>query len=279
MKVYLNFISLVVLFGNLLSCAAKKDIVLTTSHSEPPNLPPKAVFGEYDFTSGDYTLYGTFWINEGVRNEMADSLGMFYINDPKILSQLQANWHFSESNDLYECGYDYTFYLTKGNSVVEEFDLNIHCSSLVSDKANYTFSKDSLSFLFGKTKKLNCYSEHFTERDEASTKLNALRKDTSYFIPYDTQRLWEKHPGYFCFSLNSPHPRDKDSTRQFVLNQLQQKFSPDQFSLQRRGYDSNGRFDYRIYCDSSLMKEFDQFEITDEFKMISLYPITAYKKL
>lgn len=259
-------------------CGAKKIDVSPEFQSETTNQETVALLENFDFSEGEYSLYATFWSEGMIRHEKANKLGMFYTNDSNLLDKLKSSWVFN-SGHAYECGYDYTIYLTKKDSVIEEFNINIGCASLVCGLGNFQFPENGLDIIQNNTDTLELYSENFSDQNRAVTKLNELRKDSSFFIPYDKERSWEKFPGYFMFTTQSPYKMDKDSTNLYVINKLAPKFKPYQYELEIRGYGSSGDFDYRIYCDSTLMNDFDQFERTKNYQTFETYSIKAYKKL
>ena len=275
LRTHLQLILLVLLFSG---CNTKKKALSNYSVIDGKNIPPKAIFEEFDFSSEDYTLYASFWDLNGVRHEKANSLGMFYINDPKVLSKLKAKWIVSSGN-TYDCGYDYTLYLTKEDSVVKRMDLSIRCSSLITNKGAYIFPEKYMDQIKGRKQELKPYYNLFSNRQNALSRLTELRSNDKYFIPNDRPRHWEHFPGFFSINFISPYPGEKEATNQYVHEKLREAFDPETYGIEIYGYGSNGSFDYRIYCEKSFMNSFDQFTITKEYEKVRKYPVMAFEKM
>lgn len=109
------------------------------------------VFKDYDFTSGDYSLYFIDLDVEIKRFESEDViLGEkyvsedFYISDSSLLFDLKEKWTFEEVNYQYECGYDYFGYLTYKDSIISEIHINTECGELITSWGIYSVNENFL---------------------------------------------------------------------------------------------------------------------------------------
>ena len=86
-------------------------------------------FIDYDFSSGEYRLCGISDI--GQKSDYTKKYGDFYIDEKDELNRIRDTWSFDSSAHL-RCGWDYTYYLFKNDSLISTFNVNTECNYLIS---------------------------------------------------------------------------------------------------------------------------------------------------
>ena len=239
------------------------------------NLTP--VFDNIDFSTGQYSLYGVFWSDNEYRHKTANTIGQFYIDNVEVLKDIQNTWQFETFEYRYRCGYDYTLYLAKGDSIIEKFSLNIECSSLVDQHANYKIPQNYVDALIGKTKTLAEFKTSYTSRDEAIEAVSMAKQADMYFAPFSNY-IWLHHPGFFEFRIKNPGYNKTEAILHQIEDKFKTSFTPNQYSL--KNVSLFGEYlQYRVYCDSSLYQNFNGFEIASPYQKLNQFDIMAYRKL
>jgi hypothetical protein len=249
-------------------------------NTNPAKVDTVQVFENYDFNSGEYELFGEYW-SDFQRNSLADSIGAFSIKDTVILNQIKNSWKF-ETSAPYECGYDYTLYLTKNDSIIKTFDLNIKCNSMVilGTLKSYTIDRSYIEALYGKTDSIEVRRVVFYGQDLAVNYLKKMREDSSVFVLDNGGYIWENYIGYFEVTYTNPKINDKLVALAEVQNGITKKYKTAAFELENIGSNkSTGTYKIRIYCDEKLADGFDLYPVRKEYSYIINYSMKEFKRL
>lgn len=160
-------------------------------------------FGQYeplkgiDPDSSGYYILGTF--SESDENSLQDSLREWYIDEISTIKELKQLWKFDEEAPFYACGYHYHIMLCKNGVALEDFYVNLNCSSIVSNGKSYVFDSSKLRFIYGKTKRF--YKEpKETGITEGRNYLDSIRNQPR--LIYAPDPIWKKYEGEFEFTYN-----------------------------------------------------------------------------
>lgn len=237
------------------------------------------IFDNFDFESGDYKLYATFWRNEWGES-FADTLGIFYVEERALLNEIKNDWYFPETWDAHECGYHYVFYLTYKDSIMKELHLNIECNSLVEDSTSYVFNVEKLRKLHGRVSNLEKIEIRSDNRQDAISKLDSLARFTDVFIPKKDKYLWYAYKGYFYFTYRmATNARPEiDSVTQMLEHELKFHFPNDKYTLESRAY-GIGNYTYRLYCEEGLYKRFNLYAEKMNYRRFEYFTIVAYREM
>lgn len=273
-KIYIIFVGLLMLVMS--SCFR-----FSSEHKEtlyPQILDSAQVFEDYDFNSGEFELFGVYW-SDFNRSSLADSIGQFSIRDTALLNRIQASWDFKLS-DPYECGYDYNLYLTKGDSIVETFNLNIGCKSLTSKRRSYRIEREYIEDLYGKTDSIEYVRVVFYGQDQAVEYLEGMRADSNVFVLDDGGYVWEKYIGYFEVTYINEDIRDSKIALQEIQKEISKKYKTNDFEVDNVGSDYNtGAYKIRIYAHKDFADNFDLYPIRKEYTYIINYSMTGFLRL
>ncbi|MFT5822213.1 MAG: hypothetical protein ACI8ZM_003469 [Crocinitomix sp.] len=236
------------------------------------------VFSDYDFNSGDYELFGVYW-SDFQRNSLADSIGTFSIKDTVILNDLKNNWQL-KSYPHSECGYDYKFYLAKGDSIVSTSLVNVFCESIVMDGISYKLERDKIANLYGKTDSIAHVRVVFYGQDLALEYLEGMRADSNVFVVDDGGYVWEKYVGYFEVTYTNTDVRDREKALLEVKKAISKKYKTTDFELENVGSNSEtGTYKIRIYSHWEFADEFNLYPIRKEYTYIINYSMMGFQRM
>jgi hypothetical protein len=258
---------------------SQTDAAIDTMFYEFDAQDTSGVFDDYNFNTGEYKLFATHW-SEEIGHPLSDSLGLFYISDTALLNELKRTWHFRESNSIYYCGYDYIFYLTHDDSVVEKLSLNISCNSLVGTNSNHYFEADKLRVLYGRVPALRAVEVRTKDRSIALNKLDSISKLSDHLVPEKSSYLWSSYPGHFYFSYakNREELLGSETVETNIQKELQTLYPESSFSIAFKGGGPN-YYLYRLYCTRALYDKFNLYSNKKEYEEIDSFRIVGYQKL
>ena len=171
-------------------------------------------------------------------------------------------------------------YLTKGDSIVETFNLNIGCKSLTSKKRSYHIEREYIEKLYGKTDSIKYIRVVFYGQEQALEYLDRLRVDSNVFVLNDGGYVWEKYIGYFEVTYLNEDIRDSKKALQEIEKEISKKYKTDDFEVENVGSDYNtGTYKIRIYTHKDFADQFDLYPIRKEYTYIINYSVTGFMRL
>ena len=258
--------------------ACFRTIPATDSNLQDPKIEEKLIFNDYDFNSGDYELFGVYW-SDFERNSLADSIGNFSIKDTVLLNQLKTNWKLSPYPEK-KCGYDYKLYLTNGDSVVSTSFLNIHCESLLMDGVGYSFEREKLVKLYGKTDSIETIRVVFYSQEMAVDYLKSMRDDPAIFVLDNGGYIWEKYIGFFETTYTNEKVTSSIQALAEAKKEISEKYRTSDFQLESVGSNvSAGTYKIRVYCEAEFLEDFKLYPIYKGYSYIINYSMTGFKRL
>jgi hypothetical protein len=239
---------------------------------EKTEMDTVGVFDEYDFNIGGYKFYATFWADEDWGSDLADSVGMFYINDISKLNELKSSWKLPVDNAFYSCGYDYNFYLTYNDSVVSTMSLNIKCHSLVDKNRSYYFRRDNFNVFSSGIKKLEEIKHEKITKSEVFEIIDKCKTDENFFTPISKDDPSLNFMGYFTFNHQRTSNDEYDVITENYRNIIK-KTSRDPFSIDTIFSDSR-LYHYIVNCSK---KVYDNFDVSNKERYVKYNPLKTIR--
>ncbi len=250
-------------------------LIFTTSIS----FGQKQLLKKYDFDKGGYYLLGIHSASD--RNGLADSLGEFYTDDPKILSAIKEEWIFKKPGMNYACGYHYIILICKDGLELERFSINLNCHEIVSDMGSFYFDPQKLRMFKDDFKWVLTQRKTFTLVSDARNYRDSVLRDTNLIMtPTPT---WTKFEGSFYFTYdilkrNYDFEDEDDKLLAKLTEEIKLKYPEEQFELENAG-GSSSELTVLVNCNKSLSDKFSLYRriIYDKWKPFDLYFCTYWK--
>lgn len=213
------------------------------------------VLSDINFLANDYKLVFNYERRAyDTINLISNSFKDFVISDKEQLIELQNNWIATEETDeLMECGYDYSIYLINKDSIIGKMYVNISCGFVFASGIGKTCIFEGNPF-----KKLNvdkpifkkCFSTNSIE--EAKKMHNKINSTHGVYYPEKNLNNWIDFEGKAYISILTKNDSLKDS--QNITYDFDKKFGK---SNQYIDFSSFSKDNYSgwIYCNKSLYDE------------------------
>jgi hypothetical protein len=242
-------------------------------------------FKEFDFNSGGYTLYGL--TRESDPNDLARSLGHFYVDDVQTLNGIKARWVFDKEAPKYMCGYHYFLYLVKDGSTVATLYLNLNCKTISTGNGpSLHFEEEHLSAFKEKCLPLYEGSRGFPSIPTARGFWKKDREELGLFVPEDERPDWVEYEGSFDFECILPVPKVENYWEDGILLEpvrarIDRKFPGEKYELRTWATRNKGGSiicDVEIKSSHRLFSGFDLYRITEAWKPIQKPSLHYYSK-
>jgi hypothetical protein len=102
-------------------------LIFISCSKNPSDYKP---FSDFDFTTGEYRLYG--FIHEGGGSDFYDLHKDFYIESISVLDSIKATWIFDSTDKRMPCGWEYELCLVHQDSLIKVIKVNSECKYLIS---------------------------------------------------------------------------------------------------------------------------------------------------
>lgn len=202
----------------------------------------KQVLENYDFSKNEYKLFVNHYYNEG---ESEISIFSVLYNSSR-LDSLKRNWIGEETMEELRCGYDFTLYLIKSDSIVNVFNVNTECGQVCMNEKTINYIGNPLLHLKTDAK---VYEKRlkYNSLDSARKALNRLSNTKGYYIPEKDDYEWSLYDGYFglkkSFTLETRDSAVEEANR-MVFNQKLNDIT----RVELKGV-SPDYFFFKIYCN------------------------------
>jgi len=240
------------------------------------------LLGNHDFQTGGYSLVGLFW--NGPRHPVQDELGQFYVDDPAVLAEMQAEWRTGEPAPFYACGYHYTVLLVRGGEAMESLAINLEteCGTVVVDGKSYRFDVAYLTRHADRYRKPIVDRRIFPSLAEARGYLDGIDGDQR--LLFKPEPHWRKYDGEFRFTVPCPDHDFNSAKRRACFDRVRAEFETifpgEVFDLSEAGSSSGVSGDFvtiEMKCSKPLHDRFDLYE--DDWKWRDYEPaLTLYWK-
>lgn len=212
------------------------------------------VLGDINFSTNDYKLVFTYERAYDTINLISNSFKDFIISNKEQLIELQNNWIATEETDeLMECGYDYSIYLINKDSIIGKMYVNISCGFVFASGIGKTCIFEGNPF-----KKLNvdkpifkkCFSTNSIE--EARKMQNKINSTQGVYYPEKNLNNWIDFEGKAYISILTKN----DSLKSFqnITYDFDKKFGKSNQYIDFSSFSKNNYSGW-IYCNKSLYDE------------------------
>jgi hypothetical protein len=219
-----------------------------------------ALFKDYDFNSGEYSILGVY--SENGPNKLRDSLGEFYTRDISVLNLLKKEWVFNKPTGFYSCGYHYIVYLCKNGEALASYAINIDCDAIVTNKGSFYFNSEKLRILFGTVKKPYSKIYEFKNPDKLRSFRAEIIKDTTLIMaPYPYVMEYEG-TFRFTYKCNAGTKDCLDEDHKIFKSieaEIKKKYPTEKFELSEVG-GSWTTLEIMVTCNKSLSDAFNLYE-------------------
>lgn len=212
------------------------------------------VLSDINFLANDYKLVFNYERRAcDTINLISNSFKDFVISDKEQLIELQNNWIATEETDeLMECGYDYSIYLINKDSIIGKMYVNISCGFVFASGIGKTCFFEGNPF-----KKLNvdkpifkkCISTNSIE--EARKMHNKINSTHGVYYP-EKNLNWIDFEGKAYISILTKNDSLKSS--QNITYDFNKKFGKSNQYIHFSSFSKNNYSGW-IYCNKSLYDE------------------------
>lgn len=219
------------------------------------------LLGNHDFSAGGYSLIARFWNRP--RHPLQKKLGEFYVDDPAVLAEMQAEWRAGEPAPFYACGYHYTILLVRAGEILDSLAINLEteCGTVVTSAGSFRFDTALLTRHADRYRKPLVEQREFPSLAEARTYLVEIEGDPRLLLKPEPH--WQNYDGDFRFMLPCPgHDFDSGKVSACIDKlkaEIETKFPDELFDLMEAG----GQTDLvmiEMKCSKALHDRFDLYE-------------------
>lgn len=212
------------------------------------------VLGNIDFSKNEYKLVFTYERAYDTINLISHKFENFVISDKKQLVELQNNWIVTEETDeIMECGYDYSIYLINKDSILGKMYVNISCGFVLASGFGKSCIFDGNPFKSLKVVKpiyRKCFSTNsIVEARKIHHKI--IAKTGVYYLEKEFND-WINYEGKAYISLTPKN--DTLINHQHIINDFDKKYGKSNQYIDFSSF-SNENYSGWIYCNKSLYDE------------------------
>lgn len=212
------------------------------------------VLSDIDFSKNEYKLVFTFERAYDTINLISHTIKDFVISDKKQLIELQNNWILTEETDeLMECGYDYSIYMINKDSIIGTMYVNISCGFVFASGIGKTCIFEGNPFKNLKVEK-PIYRECFSTKsiEEARKIHHKIIAKQGVYYPEKKFNDWIDFEGEAYISITLKN--DTLKSHQDIINDFNQKFGKLNQYIDFRGF-SKKNYIGSIYCNKTIFDE------------------------
>ncbi|MQP53515.1 MULTISPECIES: hypothetical protein [unclassified Flavobacterium] len=212
------------------------------------------VLSDIDFSKNEYKLVFTHERAYDTINQISHTFKDFVISDKKELIELQNNWIVTEETDeLMECGYDYSIYVINKDSIIGTMYINISCGFVFASGIGKTCVFEGNPFKKLKVDKpiyRKCFSSNSIE--EARKIHHKIIAKQGVYYPDKRFNDWIDYEGEAYISITLKN--DTLKSHQDIINDFDEKFGKLNQYIDFRGF-SKDNFSGWIYCNKTIFDD------------------------
>jgi hypothetical protein len=211
------------------------------------------VLSDIDFSKNEYKLVFTYERAYTI-NLISHTYKDFVISDKKQLIELQNNWIVNkETDEIMECGYDYSIYVINKDSILGKMYVNISCGFVFASGIGKSCIFEGNPFKNLKVDKpiyRNCFSTNSII--EARKIHNKIITTKGVYYPEKNFNNWLNFEGKSYISVNSKN--DSLKSHRDIINDFNKKFGKLNQYIEFSGF-SKKNYSGWIYCNKTLCDE------------------------
>ncbi|EAZ94909.1 hypothetical protein FBBAL38_11209 [Flavobacteria bacterium BAL38] len=212
------------------------------------------VLSDIDFLKNEYKLVFTHERAYDTINQISHTFKDFVISDKKELIELQNNWIATEETDeLMECGYDYSIYLINKDSIIGKMYVNISCGFVFASGIGKTCVFEGNPFKKLKVDKpiyRKCFSSNSIE--EARKIHHKIIAKQGVYYPLKKLNNWIHFEGKAYINIKTKN--DSLKSCQDITNDFDEKFGKLKQYIDFRGF-SKDNYSGWIYCNKTIFDD------------------------
>lgn len=212
------------------------------------------VLSDIDFSKNEYKLVFTYERAYDTINLISHTFKDFVISDKKQLIELQNNWIVNkETDEIMECGYDYSIYVINKDSILGKMYVNISCGFVFASGIGKSCIFEGNPFKNLKVDKpiyRNCFSINSVE--EGRKLHHKIISTQGVYYPEKRLNNWIDFEGksYIIITPKS----DSLKSHLEIINDFDKKFGKLNQEIKFSGF-SKKNYSGWIYCNKSLYEE------------------------
>jgi hypothetical protein len=212
------------------------------------------VLSDIDFSKNEYKLVFTHERAYDTINQISHTFKDFVISDKKELIELQNNWIVTEETDeLMECGYDYSIYVINKDSIIGTMYVNISCGFVFASGIGKTCIFEGNPFKKLKVDKTiyrKCFSINSIE--EARKLHHKINSTQGVYYPLKKLNNWIHFEGKAYINIKTKN--DSLKSCQDITNDFDEKFGKLKQYIDFRGF-SKDNYSGWIYCNKTIFDD------------------------
>lgn len=215
----------------------------------------KKVFGDLDFTQGEWALIGVP-LHNYQSMPIQKELGTFISKDVSFMQRVQQRWDLVRTFED-KCDYHYALKFYKDGKLIETVKLNLHCGYLTHNNFSYTFDPTEFDLFKKHSNSIGWSRISFADLDLLKTAIQKLDATQDIYWYQDVEQYL--YSGYFMVSVNGlPWSTNMDSLNATLQTQISQQTGGQPFYLKKYYHVFRSDYLYVRYivnCDASLPKQ------------------------
>jgi hypothetical protein len=229
------------------------------------------LLGGHDFADRSYAIVGLILSHR--RHPIQEELGDFYVDDPTLLEELNAQWVTGEQVPMHACGYHYTILLVRDRRRVDSFSINLEtgCGTVATDAGSYRFDVALLTRHAERYRKPVMERRNFASLAEGRDYLAGLAGNRRLLLVPDPH--WREYDGEVRFHAPCPghdfghgiNAAKLSVCINRVRTEIGTKFPGETFDLSSDG-GSTGNITVKMKSSKTLYARFDLYKIAYEWK-------------
>ena len=223
------------------------------------------VLSDINFLANDYKLVFNYERRAyDTINLISNSFKDFVISDKEQLIELQNNWIATEETDeLMECGYDYSIYVINKDSILGQLHVNISCGFIFASGIGKSCIFEGNPFKNLKVDKpvyRKCFSANSIE--EARKIHHKIITTKGVYYPEKRFNDWIDYEGKAYISVTPKN--DSLKNHQNIINDFDEKYGKSNQYIDFSGF-SKENYSGWIYCNKTIFDEliFNNLHWTD----------------
>ena len=214
------------------------------------------------------SLYEFYIFNdENVIDENGNPLEAkkFLLNDKTIIENLVKTWTGEETNEMYNCGYNYTIYIILDNKIIEKISYNSECNQAISSNGIFTVKNNPFKNLIFENH-FSDYTFKTNDIDLAREFLNKASEVKKIQIPNLFSYNWYKYDGRFFIQIDKKRNEKKLKPMEFYEKEMHDTYKDYQFKVDFWGCCDT--YEAWIYSSENFRDVFNLYGRKGEFDKI-----------
>jgi len=210
------------------------------------------VLSDIDFLKNEYKIVFTYVRAYDTINLISHKFKDFVISDKKELIELQNNWIVTEeTEEIMECGYDYSIYLIDKDSILGKMYVNINCGFVFANGIGKTCIFEGNPFKNLHVEKpifKKCFSTNSIE--EARKMDNKINSTKGVYYPLKKLNNWIHFEGKAYIDIKTKN--DSLKSCQKITNDFDKKYGKINQYIDFSGF-SKENYSGWIYCNKLFL--------------------------